>query len=226
MHLECLSPPCKKVLNKLKTLVKSEGFVLAGGTALALYLGHRISMDLDFFSEHPFSTDTLMSKIQKAGLTPEVLQESQGTLNLLVNRVKVSVHHYPYPFSENTREWNGILISGLTDIAAMKVIAISQRGAKRDFADLYFLLQDLPFRKVAEQMIQKYGKNRINPVSIGKALVYFRDAEPDPDPQYCGREKPDWETIKRFFHGNLKQMVYDLHAAAKPIHGAPETLQR
>ena len=80
----------------------------------------------------------------------------------------------------------------------MKIMAIAQRGAKRDFVDLYFILKDIPFRKIAENMAQRYDADRINPVNIGKAIVYFNDADIDPEPQYCGKEKPVWDSIKSF----------------------------
>lgn len=215
MYPECLPSQCKKVVRRLKGIIQGEPFVLAGGTALALQLGHRISVDLDFFTDRPFSTEKLFQKLEQSSLTLRVIEESQGTLNLLVNRVKVSFLYYPYPFLDRLMKWNGIFLAAPMDIAAMKVIAISQEGAKRDFVDLYFLLQDTPFRRVAEHMVQRYGRSRINPVAIGKALAYFRDAEDDPDPEYCGKERPGWEEIKKFFLRNLKQMVLDLENASR-----------
>ncbi|MEK7828595.1 MAG: hypothetical protein AAB256_02295 [Deltaproteobacteria bacterium] len=95
----------------------------------------------------------------------------------------------------------------------MKVMAIPQKGVKRDFVDLYFILQDVPFRKIAGNMAQKYGTDRINPVNIGKAIVYFDDAEIDPEHQYCGKENPDWNNIKKFFMKNVRQMVMDMQEA-------------
>ena len=210
MHSKCLLPQAHKLLTTLKNITNKYNFVLAGGTAFALQIGHRISVDLDFFSEKQFSTDALYRELQKAGLKAIVQQETEGTLTAMVNEVKVSLLHYPYPFLDKRLLWKGIEIAGIIDIAAMKVMAITQRGAKRDFVDLYFILKDIPFRKIAENMIQRYGADRLNPVNIGKALAYFSDADIDPDPQYCGKEKPDWNSIKKFFVKNVRQMVMDL----------------
>ena len=91
----------------------------------------------------------------------------------------------------------------------MKVMAIAQRGAKRDFVDLYFILQDVPFRKIAGNMAQRYGADRINPVNIGKAIVYFNDADADPDPRFYGKKSADWNSIKIFVK-NMRQMVIDI----------------
>jgi len=211
MHTECLLLQGQKLLGSLKGGIANKyKFTLAGGTALALQIGHRISVDLDFFSEKSFSTDALYRELQKAGLKPVIQQETEGTLTAMVSGVKISMLHYPYPFLDKKLNWKGIDIAGIIDIAAMKVMAIAQRGAKRDFVDLYFILKDIPFRKIAENMIGRYGANRINPVNIGKAIVYFSDADIDPDPQYCGKEKPDWNSIKKFFVKNVRQMVMDL----------------
>lgn len=210
MHTECLLPQGKKLLGSLKSIANKHDFVLAGGTALALQIGHRVSADFDFFSEKQFSTDVLYRELQKAGLKPIIQQETEGTLTAMVNEVKVSLFHYPYPFLDKKVHWKGIEIAGIIDIAAMKVMAITQRGAKRDFVDLYFILKDTPFLKVAENLIQRYGADRINPVNIGKATVYFSDAETDPEPRYCGKEKPEWNSVKRFFVKNMKQMVIDI----------------
>lgn len=213
MHTECLLPHGQKLLGILKGVVHKHNFTLAGGTALALQIGHRISVDLDFFSEKPFSTDALYREFQKAGLKPIVQQEAEGSLTIMVSEIKVSLFHYPYPFLDKKLQWKDIDIAEIIDIAAMKVMAITQRGAKRDFIDLYFILKDTPFRKIAENMIQRYGADRINPVNIGKALAYFNDADIDPDPQYCGKERPDWNSIKKFFVKNVRQMVMDMQEA-------------
>ncbi len=120
---------------------------------------------------------------------------------------------YPYPFMGKNKELDGIPTAAIIDIASMKVMAISQRGAKRDFVDLYFILQDIPFWKIAENLIKRFGKERINPVHIGKSMVYFNDAEVDPNPKYCKGKESDWKTVKKFFSKNLHQMVIDLHNA-------------
>ncbi|MBI3398168.1 MAG: nucleotidyl transferase AbiEii/AbiGii toxin family protein [Deltaproteobacteria bacterium] len=213
MRTECLLLQGQKLLGSLKGIANKYKFTLAGGTALSLQIGHRISVDFDFFSEKQFSTDTLYREFQKAGLKPIVQQETEGALTAMVNEVKVSMFHYPYPFLDKKLHWKGVDIAGIIDIAAMKVMAIAQRGAKRDFVDLYFILKDIPFRKIAENMAQRYGADRFNPVNIGKAIVYFSDADIDPDLQYCGKERPDWKNIKKFFVKNVRQMVIDMQEA-------------
>lgn len=213
MHIKCLPKHGQKVLSSLKGIILKNHFILAGGTALALQLGHRISVDLDFFTQSEFSTESILQEVQNLRLDPQLLQEERGTLTTLIEGVKVSMFYYPYPFIEKIVNIKGVPIAGILDIASMKIIAISQRGAKRNFIDLYFILQNIPFWKIAQNMIERYGANRINPVLIGKSLVYFRDAENDPEPQYCRKAMPKWEVIKRFFIKNVRQMVIDLQKA-------------
>lgn len=217
MHLECLPGNGLKVLGKLKNLLKTSGFVLAGGTALALSIGHRLSEDLDLFTKKRFSTERLFREMQKLGLGPVVQQEEKGTLVTFAGGTKVSMMQYDYPFLEKTERINGVPVAGVIDIGSMKTVAISQRGARRNFVDLYFILEQVPFRKVAENMINRFGTDRINPVHIGKSLVYFADADVDPDPRYCGKVKPDWKSIKAFYKKNVQQMVIDMHKAKESL---------
>ena len=212
MNIECLPPEGQRLLRRFKDIASDNHLVLAGGTALALQLGHRISVDLDFFTGDDFSTESLIQEINKFKLGCQILQEGAGTLTCIVNGIKVSFLMYPYPFMETAARVKGIPIAGVLDIAAMKVIAITKRGAKRDFVDLYFIMQDTPFWKIAANMMKRFGAERITPLLIGKALVFFDDAEADPEPQYL-RDKPYWKDIKKFFRKNVKQMVLDLQSA-------------
>lgn len=212
MHTECLTPQSLAVLKSLTAVVQTHEFVLAGGTAAALQLGHRKSADFDFFTMRRFSTDKILQELRTLDLKPAILQEDKDTLTITSDQVKVSFFHYPYPFIERTVDLNGVPIAGLVDIAAMKVFEIAQRGAKRDFVDLYFIVQEAPFAKIAANMLERFGPDRINPVAIGKALVYFSDAEADPEPEYLGKKK-EWKSIKKYFADHVQQFVLDLHRA-------------
>ncbi len=215
MHLNCLPSDVRGLLKDLSGIVHAHDFILAGGTALALQLGHRLSVDLDFFTARPFSTEGIFSELRRLDLDPVVLEESAGSLTVTLNKVKVSMFHYPYPFTGKEKEIKGIPVAGIIDVASMKVIAISQKGARRDFVDLYFVLQEIPFRKVAENMMERFGRERINPVHIGKSLVFFNDADSDPDPKYIGKERPGWEDVQNFFTKNVQQMVLDMDKAGE-----------
>jgi hypothetical protein len=215
IYKNCLAPKGWAVLKKLRNVVSKHEFVLAGGTALALWKGHRISFDLDFFTLHDFRNDALIPEIKRSTRDYQVISEEEGSLTLEIEGVKVSFFKYEYSFIEETARLEHAMLAGILDIAVMKVIAINQRGVKRDFVDLYAILQEIPFHIVARHMIMRFGKERINPVHTGKSLVYFADADTNPDPAYRKGMELNWDHIKKFFRAHVKQYVLDLEAARK-----------
>ncbi len=177
---------------------------LAGGTACALQLGHRISIDLDFFTEKEFDAKTTIQQLQKIGHF-ELEQESWGTILGYLETVRFSLFVYQYPVLFPTKDFNGIRLLDLRDIAAMKVDAISSRGIKRDFIDLYFICQGgLSLREILKFYDQKYRTLASNLIHIRKSLVYFVDAEASETPKMI---KPvNWETVKSFFEREVKKI--------------------
>jgi len=215
MHRDCFPEKGWKVLQSLKSMLKRYHAVLAGGTALALHIGHRVSADLDFFTREKFRGESIISEIRKTRNPFRIISEGEGYLVAEVRDVKVSLFTYEYSFLEKPVMLEGIQVAGVLDIASMKMIAISQRGTRRDFIDLHFILQEIPFHKVAEHMVRQFGKERINPVHIGKSLVYFSDAESDPEPLYGKGKGLSLDTVKKFFRHHVKQFVLDLETAVK-----------
>jgi hypothetical protein len=189
--------------------------ILAGGTALALHLGHRISHDLDFFTLEDFNIDNAIAAIRKTGLPYRLTSEGDGTLNAEIDGIKVSLLRFDHPFLETPLLFDGIPVAGILDISAMKVIAISQRGLKRDFVDLYFILREKPFHHIAEHMVKRFGPERVPPLHIGKSLVYFADADGNPEPAYIKEKAVKWVEVKKFFQQHVKQFVLDLDVAVK-----------
>lgn len=215
MNRNCFPQEGWKVLAALKGILQKHNVVLAGGTGLALHLGHRVSHDLDFFTARHLSVDSLISDIKKTGLSFQLISESEGTFIVEIEGVKVAFLGYEYAFLEPTVEYQGINIAGILDIASMKVIAVSQRGTKRDFVDLFVILQSYPFHKIAEHMVRRFGKERINPVHVGKSLTYFSDADSNPEPLYPKGKSLKWDTVKKFFLKHARQFTLDLDAAAR-----------
>jgi hypothetical protein len=215
MHRECLAPKGWSVLKKLAGLVLKHEFVLAGGTALALWIGHRISYDLDFFTLHDFRNDSLIPEIKKTTKDYQAISEEEGSLTLEIEGIKVSFFKYEYPFIAEIARLEQTKLAGILDIAAMKIIAINQRGVKRDFVDFYAILQQIPFHIVARHTVMRFGKDRINPVQTGKSLVYFADADTNPDPAYRKGRELNWDHIKTFLRAHAKQYVLDLEVARK-----------
>jgi len=182
---------------------------------LAFHIGHRISNDLDFFTGVSFNLEAIITGIKKTGYSFRIISEGEGYLIVEVEEIKISIFKYDYPFLEKPVKYEGIPVAGILDIASMKVIAISQRGTKRDFIDLYFILQEIPFHKLANHMVRRFGKERVNPVHIGKSLVYFSDAESNPEPEYIKGKEVNWDRVEIFFRLHVKQFVLDLDTAVK-----------
>ena len=139
MHENILNAEQKSNLELLGKMPEIKGFYLAGGTALALQIGHRYSVDLDFFIAQKFSTTKLLKKLLAH---PNCVKQSvsEGTLYIALNNVSCSFIVYLYPLIDQTvsSPW-GIPLAPIVDIGAMKINAIGGRGYRRDFVDLYFL---------------------------------------------------------------------------------------
>lgn len=211
MHPECLQPEAARLLPMVASALQRYSPVLAGGTALALHVGHRVSVDFDFFTGNEFDPAAVVQAVQATSADVQVLKLELGTAVMIADGVKVSLFQYPYSFSEPTERFSGAMVTGIVDIAGMKLIAIMQRGARRDFVDLYTVLRTTPFRVVAHNAIQRFGTTLIEPVIIGKALAWFADADAQPDPLYLGKPL-QWSAIKHFFRSSVPQFVLDLEA--------------
>lgn len=186
-------------------------FYLAGGTALALQLGHRQSIDFDFFSQTKFSqTKILDSLYEITKKTAEIKEQDDGTLILFIENIKLSFFFYKHPLLNDTiKILNNIYLAGLKDIFAMKLIAISQRGTKKDFIDLYFLLQNgFKIQDTVTVLNEKYSHVKFNKLHILKSLLFFDDAENELDPIMI--KDFSWKDVKEFIEINSKNFLKTL----------------
>jgi len=213
MHDECFSAKGWVVVEKTAPFVRKHDAVLAGGTALALHIGHRISGDLDFFTNKTFFADEVIFNLGQLGLPLRMMDKGERHIIASIDGIKFSLFVYPYPFTALLVPYRGLLVAGIADIAAMKVIAISQRGTRRDFIDLYCIMQQASVHDVVRTMSEKFGKEGNNAIHIGKSLVFFADADSDYDPEYLPGKQIKWETVKTFFRKNVKSFVYSLSEA-------------
>jgi hypothetical protein len=203
IHPETLAVPTRRVFDRLAARAWISNFYLAGGTALALRLGHRISVDLDFFSEAEFDEGWLIGELSSVG-TLEILQKSRRSITGTLDGVKFSFLGYPYPTLKRGEVWNGINIASVQDIACMKLDALSSRGTKRDFIDVYFIAQQIPLIEQLRLFEQKYSVVRYNLLHVKKSLVYFEDAESDPLPGMI--LLVTWQEVKEFFVGEAEKL--------------------
>lgn len=178
---------------------------LAGGTACALQLGHRISVDFDFFTPEEFEAKEMIKSLEKIGKF-KLDRHSWGTVLGVLEGVKFSIFTYKYPVLFPFQAIAGINVLALRDIAAMKVDAISSRGIKRDFIDLYFICRGgLALNEALLFYDQKYNTLASNIIHIQKSLVYFQDAELTPMPQML--QPCDWAAVKKYFEQEVRKLV-------------------
>jgi hypothetical protein len=170
---------------------------LAGGSALALHLGHRISVDLDYFTPRSFDTADLVRRLAKAGTFVQE-QRKKDTLLGTFDQVKVSFFRYSYPQIAKNEIALNTAIASIPDISAMKLEAMGTRGRKRDFIDLYFICRaGHSLEEVLGWYREKFKEVEVNLTHYIKALTYFEDAESDPMPRML--ERVAWSEVKRFF---------------------------
>lgn len=170
-----------------------EDFYLSGGTALALQIGHRESEDLDFFSQEIFDPQRLQQSLLKYGKL-EQTELAEGTVNTFLNGVRLQFLEYPYGLIKPTVEWKSMQLSSVEDIACTKLQTIGMRGSKKDFIDLYFLLDRYSLSNLFKLMEKKYPQVDYGTTHIMKSLVYFEDAEQQPMPRM--HQEADWNKVK------------------------------
>ncbi|MBI4238960.1 MAG: nucleotidyl transferase AbiEii/AbiGii toxin family protein [Deltaproteobacteria bacterium] len=205
MHESILAPDTARVLIALSAQSWLSAFYLAGGTAIALRLGHRRSVDLDFMAPQPIDTLQLRQLLAQCG--PFILDhESAGTVHGTLAGVKVSFLEYRYPRLDPGDHWHGVAIAALSDLACMKLEAIAARGKKRDFYDVYAIAQTgHSVRAMFDWFVNKYQAVQYNQVHIVKSLTYFADAENDPEPMLI--TPIAWDAVKAFFEREARALI-------------------
>lgn len=199
-----VSPQTKRNLELLGQLKDVRRFYLAGGTACALHFGHRLSYDLDFFSNKNFDSKKLSDELKKIG-SLEIKTLEKDTFLGAFDNVKISFFYYRYPLIGEALKFKDINIVSKKDLVAMKVDALQSRGTKRDFIDLYTLLTNGNWSIVQaiDFFTEKYQHANYNLEHIVKSLIYFEDAENDDPPHMLVAW--DWQKIKKFFIDEIKK---------------------
>jgi predicted nucleotidyltransferase component of viral defense system len=204
----------KRILKKVGFL-KKYGFYLAGGTALALQLGHRTSRDLDFFTPHHFKGLALTREFQKI-FNKEIQKPglAEDTLWLKFGDTDISFFRYPYKLIRPFLSYLTVKLASPEDIAAMKIEAIIERGTKRDFVDIYYLMKKYGLKQLLNLTQEKYPEAFNEQVCL-IALMYFKDAEitqKDRKRLYLYKDI-EWKKIKEYIEKEVKQ--YQLETIKK-----------
>ncbi len=204
---DILPENAQRALNYLsgQKWLKHSSWYMAGGTALALQIGHRTSQDLDFFNPRKFSSQILIKKFSSVDWKTTIFQE--GTIYGGLLGTKVSFIFYPFFLPKEQQLFYGsVRVLHERDIAVMKILAISQRGTKRDFVDLYWYCQNRePLLQIAQRLEAQYPNTKHNYHHIIKSMAYFEDAEADPMPRIFF--KASWPDIKKFFEREVPRVT-------------------
>jgi Nucleotidyl transferase AbiEii toxin, Type IV TA system len=180
-------------------------FYLAGGSGMALHLGHRQSDDLDLFSRRAFRPELLAKRLTILDV-PKDLQLGEGSVECWVAGFKVQFLYYPYRLVRQLQKTRFGMLADPLDIALMKLIAIGQRGSKRDFIDLACFLKRSPntsLGELIELLRRKYG--HLNRAHLLRALTYFVDAESEPMPRMLWPLK--WSETKKQLEKNVRDFI-------------------
>jgi len=193
-------PTTLELLKKLMQIPELSDFFLVGGTALALQLGHRISVDIDLFTQNEFDTKKIYATLTNSFSISDVTEE-KNTLNCNISfpeksnkLVKMDMIKYSYPLIKPIVNIENIRLLSIEDIIPMKLSAVAGRGAKKDFYDIYYLLKSYSLYQMFDLFEIKFPN--VNKFHIIKSLSYFEDADIEPNPLTI--EKENWKKIKEY----------------------------
>lgn len=192
LQTQTVVPKLMELLNKIMSEKLFSDFNLVGGTALALQIGHRNSIDIDLFGNSEIDTLLFIEKLSEFGKVT-VTQSTKNILITEINDVKVDFVNYKYPIISEQLFIENIRMLSTKDIAAMKLNAIAGRGSKKDFIDLYFLLDKFSLGEMLSFYDQKYNDGSL--FMVQKSLTYFEDGDLQQQPQMF--QNFDWETCKQ-----------------------------
>lgn len=181
LHLNTVQHDTLALLKTLQAIPELSQTRLVGDTALALHFGHRLSIDLDLFGNIEDGPETLQITFTKQHLPFAAIHTSTNICQYLIHSVQVDIVNYPYPWLADPIIYEGITLAGLADIAAMKLSAITNRGTKKDFIDLFFLLNIFSLEEMLDLYKEKYASGAI--FNVIRSLSYFNDADAEPMPK-------------------------------------------
>jgi hypothetical protein len=192
-----------KLFNQLSKLDWISVFYLVGRSALALQIGHRQSIYFDFFCAQTINGDELIIKSNEIGKF-ELFSRDKDTLNASISGVRISFFKSHHALLCKTIAYNKIRITHKFDIALMKLGALSGRGSKKDFIDLFFLMHYFDLADLISNYRIKYGLQLGNDYHLYKSLVYFEDADQQPSPKLLKPVK--WDLVKSKIVSEVKKL--------------------
>lgn len=208
MLWEILDQPRQEILKKVVRVMPVPQSYLAGGTGLALLLGHRESIDFDWFTPVDFDPEVIHQALSNIGKV-KISETKKGTFHGLVDNIQVTWLWYPNPLNEqliSSSDIPGFNIASVIDIGLMKWNAICNRGARKDFIDLYFICQEgIIMANLLDLLPKKFPGVDLNYYHLIKSLTYFEDAERELMPVM---KKPiEWDDVKSYFQMIQKELL-------------------
>ena len=203
LHLVTIEPDTLGLLKHLMLRPYLNKFFLVGGTALALQMGHRKSIDLDLFTLEDFDQDLLLKQLEDE-FTVDVRVQSPSIFITQINNVKVDFVRHRYPLQYPMHFIEGVRMPDIKDIAPMKLDAVTKRGSKKDFYDIYYLLQQMTLPELLDLYYNKFKLSTM--FHIIKSLTYFEDAELDNQP-FVFDKKITWTKVKK----SIQKAISDLY---------------
>ena len=192
LQTQTVVPELMELLKKIMSEKLFSDFNLVGGTALALQMGHRNSIDIDLFGNSEINSEFFIEKLSEFGEV-KVAKSTKNILITKINEVKVDFVNYKYPLLSECLFIENIRMLSVKDIAGMKLNAIAGRGSKKDFIDLYFLLNEFSLEDIVSFYEKKYKDGSV--FMVQKSLTYFEDADAQQQPKMF--KDFNWETCKQ-----------------------------
>lgn len=206
LHFETVEPGTLSILKQVLSLPEFSQFSLVGGTALSLKYGHRISVDLDLFSSEPFEFPPIIEALEKQFGDDFSYEKKMSKIGIFcyIKNIKTDIIHFPHAQLHTCETIDGIRLYDTRDIAAMKINAILGRGKKKDFWDIYELLQHYSLSEIMDFHKSKYPSQMLL-ISIPDALTYFVDAEESEEP--VSLKGQSWESVKKLIQQKVRDYL-------------------
>ena len=184
-HWNVVTPKMQRLFLHIGEQLFSHRFYLAGGTALSLQIGHRRSVDFDFFSVKDEVDEKSRNEII-AGISAyptQIIESVEGNLLILVDGIRVGFFSYGYPLIDQPIRCENVLLASLKDIGLMKCDALISRGSRKDFYDLYYISRYIEVRQLLQLGEKKYPLFRDFPLMVLESITFFDNADRDVQPE-------------------------------------------
>ena len=207
-HKETIEPSTLELLKSLQSISILKDFHLAGGTALAMQIGHRKSIDLDLFTQHDFDSNTLLEYLEDS-FQFALNFSSTHTLKGSIANVNVDFITHKYPFVKSPIVKDGVTFYSIEDIAAMKLNAITGNGTRsKDFIDIYFILKQYSIEDILSFYKTKYASR--NQLQVLKSLIYFDDISIHDFPKMLIEKKLSLDKVKNVISSHIQNYSENL----------------